>query len=148
LNWRNELDVRNVWTSIPDREWGQYWQGWDAAGRPWVENKAPQARHAAFLLRMNFAEGVAAARMDPSESGPLLYLLLNTEDEDKAFNLHALPPPWRWERIVDTSLTPPEDISPVGEAGPLRFVDRYAVALRSSVLLRTVRNVSEPDASG
>ncbi len=113
VNWRKELDVRNVWDSIPDRAWRRCWQGWDSAGRPWPEDKPPQSRHAAFLLRGVPTEGAVASAVDPGENDSLLYLLLNTEDEEKIFNLPPLPPPWGWCRIADTSLPSPDDISPV-----------------------------------
>jgi glycogen operon protein len=133
---RKNLALPNAWTSIPGRSWGRCWQGWDASGSPWIEDKAPDSRHAAFLL-YTAPGAIFSSRIAPKENGSHFYLLLNTGDEEKTFNLPALPPPWCWARVADTSLPSPFDIEPAGSSVILGLGERYSVPRRTSVLLHT-----------
>ena len=134
LAWRNKIGISNTWESVSNRGWGRCWQGWDAAGRPWPEDSVPHTRHAAFLLREP-TEGPFQNRVEPGENSLQAYLLLNSEGEEKVFNLPALPPSWHWIRVVDTALASPQDIEPAGKGFSLPVGDRYPVVSHSSVLL-------------
>ena len=140
MAWRAKLNLSNQWALVSDRSWGRCWQGWDAAGRPWPANKIPEGRHAAFLSRdAAWSLESSASRIDPGER-PRFYLLLNAEDELKVFSLPVLPPRWSWARIIDTSLSSPEDVVTANSNASYRPGERYEASKRSAVLLQAVHN--------
>jgi isoamylase len=61
-----------------------------------------------------------------------LYVMINAYTEDLEFTLQE-GRPQEWRRVVDTSLTPPEDFSEPGHELPLRDLD-YKVKARSIVI--------------
>ena len=66
-----------------------------------------------------------------SEGHRPLHILLNTYWEALHF---ALPPGYKWKRVIDTSLPSPDDIVPVKNASPVR-ASRYTAGPRSLVVL-------------
>lgn len=63
-----------------------------------------------------------------------LHVMLNSYWQDLDFELPALPDGVRWQRIIDTALPSPDDISPAAQA-PSVAQGKYAVKQRSQVVL-------------
>jgi glycogen operon protein len=138
VHWRRLIGPVNLWAFPETRAWGRCWQGFTPPGKAWIDLPPAESRQAAFLLREYDEQGEWQRPPDP-ESTPLYYLLLNTMDEAEIFQLPFLPPPWEWERVADTSLSPPRDIALAGDGSSIPFPDRYNVLERSTVLLRAAR---------
>jgi isoamylase len=135
IAWRKLIGPPGAWGSPQNRVWDRCWQGFTPAGKPWAIHQVPTGRHAAFLLHSAPSHGTWAPQANPGKE-PLWYLLLNTEDEPLLFHLPALPPSWQWQRVVDTSLPSPHDITEASQSSGLDQPDRYETPSRSMVLLR------------
>lgn len=113
----------------------RYWQGFTVAGKPWPPDQEPDSRRAAFMMHPARTHNAWLPVFDPGRE-PLLYLLLNGDDEALTYHLPLLSAGWEWRRVADTALPPPGDIAPAGDGAPLAEADRYPAEARSLVLLR------------
>jgi pullulanase/glycogen debranching enzyme len=68
-------------------------------------------------------------------SQPDIYVIFNAHWEWQKFFLPPRSGQWRWRRLVDTRLDPPEDISEDQDAIPLDPADHYNAGPRSVVIL-------------
>jgi glycogen operon protein len=66
---------------------------------------------------------------------PDLYVLFNAHWEWQTVGLPPHHGQWRWRRLVDTNLQPPDDVVEEKDAVPLSPADRYTAAPRSAVIL-------------
>ena len=76
-----------------------------------------------------------AFQMHGWHTQPDFYVMFNAYWENRTF---ALPPSggqWRWRRILDTNLAPPDDIVEEKDAVPLRPANHYVCFARSAVIL-------------
>ncbi|HLU69201.1 MAG TPA: glycogen debranching protein GlgX, partial [Fibrobacteria bacterium] len=121
--------------SAQTRAWDPCWQGFTAAGKPWLPDQPPTDRHTALMMHAIPVDNARPPVFDPGRD-PLLYLLLNSGDEAVMFYLPTLSAEWEWQCVADTSRPPPQDILPAGEGAPLDEPGRYRVIPRSLVLLR------------
>jgi isoamylase len=137
IAWRALSGPPGSWGSPQDRVWDRCWQGFTPAGKPWALDQVPTGRHAAFMLHAAPSHGTWSPAINPGQE-PLLYLLLNTEDNALMFHLPALPAGWMWQRVADTALAAPGDIMPAGQGAPLEETDRYETQARSMVVLRAM----------
>jgi glycogen operon protein len=76
-----------------------------------------------------------AFQLHGSHGQPHLYVLFNAHWEWQKVELPPHNGQWRWKRLVDTNLHPPEDIVEDKDAVPLRPADHYVVSPRSAVIL-------------
>jgi glycogen operon protein len=76
-----------------------------------------------------------AFQMHGWHSQPDIYVMFNAHWEGRRFNIPPHEGQWRWKRLVDTSLPPPDDITPEHDATPLRPADHYLLSPRSTVML-------------
>src|SRR5262249_5097897 len=66
---------------------------------------------------------------------PDFYVLFNANWEWQRCQLPPRDGQWRWKRLVDTNLQPPDDIVEINDAIALRPGDHYVASPRSAVIL-------------
>ncbi len=135
IAWRRLCGPQGHPGASRGRTWERHWQGFTAAGKPWPPDQPPSDRHAAFMMHAARSHNAWLPVFNPGPD-PLLYLLLNGEDEAVMFYLPALSAGWEWRRVADTSLPSPEDIATAGDGALLAEADRYPIAPRTVALLR------------
>ena len=107
-----------------------------------VSNKPHIIWHGQRLEQPDWSEdshSIAFSLCHPP-SGERLHVILNAYWEDLEFELPSLKLGNSWHRIVDTSLSAPEDIADPAVAKKI-YDDRYLVKARSSVVLMDVDSI-------
>ncbi len=94
---------------------------------PWAPDWSDESRQLAVML--------CGANPADDEAAGILYLIMNAYWETANFGLPRLPQRLTWHVAVNTSMSPPHDSYPPGQAMPLEDQDRMIVGARSVVLL-------------
>jgi len=100
------------------------WHGTQLGQPDWTEN----SHSLAFTLRYG-------------QYGELLHVMLNAYWEPLTFELPSLPRDQHWQRVIDTALPSPQDISQIDNA-PCISRDIYEVDARSVVVLIAVHEAT------
>ncbi len=63
------------------------------------------------------------------------YVAMNVDEDPIDFRIPAAPSGRRWRRVVDTSLSSPDDLNGVDEGPDIEVMSSYRVGPRSLIIL-------------
>jgi isoamylase len=95
---------------------------------PWHPDWSHTSRSVAFMLCGRHSRAIGG-------NHHFIYVACNMYHQPLNFGLPILPKPMRWHRFVDTSLSPPDDITPIGSEVPLPFQKNHTIGDFTVVIL-------------